>query len=179
MLAYAAGHCGVLAVAGASGPRLARYASWSERGAQALRRGVRCLGASRGALPGLRGAIGHGPVRRIRRPSSDDMAEDHDKPGRRHRAAARASDHLAAGRLRGGARSSGHPAGQDVVVEATARPSHRPRRSAQGLRRDHQPLQPRLSDVHPPRTGRNRSATCRSNGSSGWSTGLPSRRREP
>jgi cytochrome c-type biogenesis protein len=38
MLAYAAGHCGVLAVAGASGPRLAGWSSWSERGTGVLRR---------------------------------------------------------------------------------------------------------------------------------------------
>ena len=38
MLAYAVGHCGVLAAAGASGPRLAAYAAWSERGVSVLRR---------------------------------------------------------------------------------------------------------------------------------------------
>jgi cytochrome c-type biogenesis protein len=38
MLAYAAGHCGVLALAGASGPWLAGYAAWSERGVSVLRR---------------------------------------------------------------------------------------------------------------------------------------------
>ena len=38
MLAYAAGHCGVLALAGASGPLLARYAAWSERGVSVFRR---------------------------------------------------------------------------------------------------------------------------------------------
>ncbi len=38
MLAYAAGHCGVLALAGASGPLLAGYAAWSERGTGAVRR---------------------------------------------------------------------------------------------------------------------------------------------
>jgi cytochrome c-type biogenesis protein len=38
MLAYAAGHCGVLALAGASGPRLSGYASRSERGVNVLRR---------------------------------------------------------------------------------------------------------------------------------------------
>jgi cytochrome c-type biogenesis protein len=38
MLAYAVGHCGVLALAGASGPRLSGYSSWSERGVTALRR---------------------------------------------------------------------------------------------------------------------------------------------
>jgi cytochrome c-type biogenesis protein len=32
MLAYAVGHCGVIALAGASGPMVARYAAWSERG---------------------------------------------------------------------------------------------------------------------------------------------------
>jgi cytochrome c-type biogenesis protein len=37
MLAYAVGHCGVLAAAGASGPRLARYGVWSERGVGVLR----------------------------------------------------------------------------------------------------------------------------------------------
>jgi cytochrome c-type biogenesis protein len=38
VLAYAVGHCGVLAAAGASGPWLAGYAAWSERGVSALRR---------------------------------------------------------------------------------------------------------------------------------------------
>lgn len=38
MLAYAVGHCGVLALAGASGPQLARYAAWSGRGVSVLRR---------------------------------------------------------------------------------------------------------------------------------------------
>lgn len=38
MLAYAAGHCGVLALAGAGGPLLAASASWSQRGVGALRR---------------------------------------------------------------------------------------------------------------------------------------------
>ena len=38
MLAYAAGHCGVLALAGAGGPLLAGYAAWSERGVGVLRR---------------------------------------------------------------------------------------------------------------------------------------------
>jgi cytochrome c-type biogenesis protein len=38
MLAYAVGHCGVLAAAGASGPWLAGYAAWSERGVSVLRR---------------------------------------------------------------------------------------------------------------------------------------------
>jgi cytochrome c-type biogenesis protein len=38
MLAYAGGHCGVLALAGASGPWLAGYAAWSERGVSVLRR---------------------------------------------------------------------------------------------------------------------------------------------
>jgi cytochrome c-type biogenesis protein len=38
MLAYAAGHCGVLALAGASGPRLAGYTAWSERGVGVFRR---------------------------------------------------------------------------------------------------------------------------------------------
>jgi cytochrome c-type biogenesis protein len=38
MLAYAAGHCGVLALAGASGPMLTGYAAWSERGVSILRR---------------------------------------------------------------------------------------------------------------------------------------------
>jgi cytochrome c-type biogenesis protein len=38
VLAYAAGHCGVLALAGASGPRLAAFSSRSERGAGVLRR---------------------------------------------------------------------------------------------------------------------------------------------
>jgi thiol-disulfide isomerase/thioredoxin len=33
-----AGHRGVLAAAGASGPRLARYGAWSERGVSVLRR---------------------------------------------------------------------------------------------------------------------------------------------
>jgi cytochrome c-type biogenesis protein len=46
MLAYALGHCGVLAGAGASGPWLSGYAAWSERGAALLRRacGVLVLG---------------------------------------------------------------------------------------------------------------------------------------
>ena len=43
MLAYAAGHCGVLALAGASGPLLAGYAAWSERGVSVLRRGCGVL----------------------------------------------------------------------------------------------------------------------------------------
>ena len=38
MLAYAAGHCGVLALAGASGPRLSGYSSGSKGGVLALRR---------------------------------------------------------------------------------------------------------------------------------------------
>jgi cytochrome c-type biogenesis protein len=38
VLAYAVGHCGVLAAAGASGPRLARDGAWSERGVSVLRR---------------------------------------------------------------------------------------------------------------------------------------------
>jgi cytochrome c-type biogenesis protein len=38
VLAYAAGHCGVLALAGASGPVIARYAAWSGRGVAVLRR---------------------------------------------------------------------------------------------------------------------------------------------
>lgn len=38
MLAYAVGHCGVLALAGASGPLLARYAAWGDRGVSVLRR---------------------------------------------------------------------------------------------------------------------------------------------
>ena len=37
MLAYAAGHCGVLALAGASGPLLARYAASGGRGVSVLR----------------------------------------------------------------------------------------------------------------------------------------------
>ncbi len=46
ILAYAFGHCGVLAGAGASGPLLAGYTAWSERGANVLRRacGVLVLG---------------------------------------------------------------------------------------------------------------------------------------
>jgi cytochrome c-type biogenesis protein len=44
--AYAVGHCGVLAGAGASGPWLAGYIAWSERGVNLLRRacGVLVLG---------------------------------------------------------------------------------------------------------------------------------------
>ncbi len=38
VLAYAAGHCGVLAAAGASGPVLARYTAWSAQGVSAFRR---------------------------------------------------------------------------------------------------------------------------------------------
>ena len=38
MLAYAVGHCGVLALAGAGGPLLAATSSWGERGVSALRR---------------------------------------------------------------------------------------------------------------------------------------------
>jgi len=38
ILAYAAGHCGVLALAGASGPRLSRIASHGERRVNAMRR---------------------------------------------------------------------------------------------------------------------------------------------
>jgi cytochrome c-type biogenesis protein len=38
VLAYAVGHCSVLAAAGASGPRLARYAAWGECGVSVLRR---------------------------------------------------------------------------------------------------------------------------------------------
>ena len=38
MLAYAVGHCGVLSLAGASGPRLSAFSSRSERGLSALRR---------------------------------------------------------------------------------------------------------------------------------------------
>jgi cytochrome c-type biogenesis protein len=38
MLAYAAGHCGVLAAAGTGGPRLARCGAWSERGVGVSRR---------------------------------------------------------------------------------------------------------------------------------------------
>jgi cytochrome c-type biogenesis protein len=38
VLAYAVGHCGVLAAAGASGPSLARYGAWSRRGVSVLRR---------------------------------------------------------------------------------------------------------------------------------------------
>ena len=46
MLAYAAGHCGVLALAGTSGPLLARYLAWSGRGVSLFRRvcGVLVLG---------------------------------------------------------------------------------------------------------------------------------------
>lgn len=38
VLAYAAGHCGVLAMAGATGPRLSAMVSHSERGVNAMRR---------------------------------------------------------------------------------------------------------------------------------------------
>jgi cytochrome c-type biogenesis protein len=38
MLAYGAGHRGVLALAAASGPRLSGYSSWNERGVTTLRR---------------------------------------------------------------------------------------------------------------------------------------------
>ncbi len=38
VLAYAAGHCGVLAVAGATGPRLSAMVSHGERGVNAMRR---------------------------------------------------------------------------------------------------------------------------------------------
>lgn len=38
MFAYAAGHCGVPALAGASRPLLARYLTWSGRGVSLLRR---------------------------------------------------------------------------------------------------------------------------------------------
>jgi cytochrome c-type biogenesis protein len=43
VLAYAAGHCSVLALAGASGPVIARYAAWNERGIAILRRGCGAL----------------------------------------------------------------------------------------------------------------------------------------
>ncbi len=153
---------------GASGP-IAR--SLRCRGAKAghslLRRACAVSGAGRGALPCLHGPValtspiaGDGPRRVRHRVTPCPTVAT--RPGRdRHCAAGRCPGvggrvGPAGGRSRD-ARAGEHRAGSGCRDRGDGRGrSDRPRRAAEGPRRDHQPLQPRLRDVRPARDGRNR-----------------------